>query len=78
MKYKFGSLERLLCPGNVHTNFIANLEQIMEILKKICRSGDSIATFWQHFYDITESCLGDWRLKGDSHDRRGLRRRKDL
>lgn len=33
-KYRFGSLKKLLCPGNDNTNLIADFRHIIEMLKK--------------------------------------------
>lgn len=37
-KYKFASLQRLLCLDGGDTNFIPNFGEILEILKKTCEA----------------------------------------
>lgn len=37
-EYKFGSFERLLCPDNSDSNFIAGFKLANEMLKKTCEA----------------------------------------
>lgn len=63
-KYKVSLLQRPLCPDTNDTDFIANLEQVIEILKGIdetvpnpqSSSGKVLMMSW----DLAQ-VIGDWR-----------------
>lgn len=62
-KYKFGLLERWLCPDNSDTSFVADFSKITEILKKACEAVATPQPLSGSFYTASQNIvLCDWRL----------------
>lgn len=55
MKTKYSSLEKLLCPDNNGTNFMANWINSGDIKQNMLTSGSSLATFQQLFSVASQS-----------------------
>lgn len=56
-KYKLGSLKGLLCNIHSDTNFITNVKQIIQILKK--KADEAVATTLPHFGEVS---MTSWNL----------------